>query len=109
LPPPGTGTFQPAHDVFSGTGADSVLVADANHDGRPDLVANPNRGVLLGNGDGSFGAPLPLGTGGPVAVVVDVNGDTRPDLLTSTSVLLGNGDGSFQAPLNFNASPTDLL
>src|SRR5436309_8229507 len=58
--------------------------------------------VLLGNGDGSFGAQTDYGTGYlPTSVAMgDFNADGKPDLATANggsstvSVLLGNGDGS---------------
>lgn len=112
----GDGTFQTAVPYWSGGGeAMSVVVADVNADGRPDvLVANyygsgaylfeGEVGVLLGNGDGSF-QPVATYPAGPYEAlslaVADLNGDHKPDLvLTNKSgavgVLLGNGDGTFQ-------------
>jgi hypothetical protein len=91
-----------------------VTPADLNRDGKPDLaVANcgANCGgsgsgdvsVLLGNGDGTFGARTDIETGaGPVSVAAaDLNRDGDIDLVSanmlasSVSVLLGNGDGTF--------------
>ena len=98
-----------AHYLPLDTGASpfSVAMGDLNGDGRPDLVtANRNSNtvsVLLGNGDGTFGAKLDYGTGvQPASVAIgDVNGDRKPDLVTANgvsntvSVLLGHGDGTF--------------
>src|SRR6266704_6604590 len=75
----------------------------------PTLALTPYQ-VLLGNGDGTFQAPLTFTAGGrPASVAVgDFNGDGKPDLAVANqgisppgnvSVLLGNGDGTFQAPL----------
>jgi hypothetical protein len=111
----GDGTFQPVRTFGSGGfEAQSVAVADVNHDGKPDLVvanvcADSNctnggaLGVLLGNGDGNFEAAVTYSSGGLDAesvAVADVNGDEKPDLVVangdgSVSILLGNGDGSF--------------
>ena len=120
----GDGTFQTA--VTYGSGgyyATSLAVADVNGDGKPDLlVANEcaigsncgssgKVGVLLGNGDGTFQAPVTYSSGGqfPYSLAVgDVNGDGKPDLVVtnlyensgstngSLGVLLGNGDGTFR-------------
>jgi subtilisin-like proprotein convertase family protein len=84
-------------------------VVDVNGDGHPDLVGHDPAtlaGVLLlGNGDGTFQAPRPIGGGiFYLARVADVDGDGRPDLIYSPDlsgrslVQLGNGDGTFQAP-----------
>jgi hypothetical protein len=59
--------------------------------------------ILLGNGDGSFGAPTQYATGNsPVAIAVaDYNLDGKLDLafanknIGRVNVLLGVGDGSF--------------
>ena len=60
--------------------------------------------VILGNGDGSFNAPVlyPVGSGPWNVVVGDINNDGLLDLAVASdgtgnvSVLLGNGDGTFQ-------------
>ena len=60
--------------------------------------------ILLGNGDGTFGAQGILNTGnGPAGVVTaDFNSDSKPDLAVTNqtdgtvSILLGSGDGTFQ-------------
>jgi hypothetical protein len=78
-----------------GAQASSVVVADVNGDGIPDLLVsnscvspssciNGTIGVLLGNGDGTFQAAVPYDSGGYLAIVLavgDVNGDGKPDLI----------------------------
>ena len=102
----------------SGLYPNSIAVADVNLDGKLDLViANTTSGsttgqtvtVLMGNGDGSFRAPVSYATGtSPYAVVVaDFNGDGKPDLAVANggsntvSILRGNGDGTFAAAVNY--------
>jgi Bacterial Ig-like domain (group 3)/FG-GAP-like repeat len=111
----GDGTFiaQPSVDVFSFYGASSIVSADFNGDGNPDLLmTNYNDGstaVLLGNGEGGFRTiPSPnLGGESSEAIVADFNGDGIPDVAVFTlisevfalqptlSILSGNGDGTF--------------
>jgi hypothetical protein len=50
--------------------------------------------VLLGNGNGTFQAPLESPGGAPLAAA-DFNGDGKLDLFAGGNVLLGNGNGTF--------------
>jgi hypothetical protein len=126
----GDGTFQPAVIYPSGGAFSfSIVVADLNGDGKPDLIVSnfcptsdpecgglgsPDGtvGVLLGNGDGTFQAAVAYDSGGqyPNSVAVaDVTGNGKPDLLVANNnsgtigLLLGNGDGTFQAPAIYQA------
>ncbi|HSY90363.1 MAG TPA: VCBS repeat-containing protein [Candidatus Binatus sp.] len=83
----GDGTFTPT-TVSPQKGAIpySVAITDFNGDGKADL-ATANAGsntisVFLGNGDGTFAAPLspPAGTDPIFAALGDFNGDGIPDL-----------------------------
>jgi hypothetical protein len=92
----GDGTFQAARPLVVGAFSDSarfflqtgrsVVVADVNADGDPDLVVNnydsSDISVLLGRGDGTF---LPQrrfdASASPFSIDVgDLNGDGRPDV-----------------------------
>lgn len=151
-PTPGGGTSNiqyvsvayPTYPITTGAAVDyssggfntnSVVMADVNGDGIPDLVVVnecasscvPFSGtgtvaVLLGNGDGTFQTAVTYGTGGgyqPDALAVaDVNGDGKLDLVVanncsddgcnagSVAVLLGYGDGTFQAATTFPQAGT---
>ena len=90
----------------------SVAIGDLNDDDRPDLVTADldffGVSVLLGTGNGSFGAATDFSTGAaPQDVKIgDVNRDGIPDIVTANqigdniSVLLGTGSGSFGAPIS---------
>jgi hypothetical protein len=109
----GDGTSGAPTDFATGINPQCVAIGDLNGDGKPDLaVANygddsaPGNtvSVLLGNGDGTFGAKTDYGTGtNPTFVAIgDLNGDGKPDLAVANmygntvSVLLGDGDGTFE-------------
>jgi hypothetical protein len=90
--------------VASQNSGNTVLTADFNGDGIPDLVILGSAiSVLLGNGDGTFTAALNPSSDLPGAIAVgDFNGDGNPDLAVSpvldegnSEVLLGKGDGTF--------------
>lgn len=89
-------------------------VGDFNSDGKMDILgANftddpANLDLFLGDGTGTFQAPLVLSSGSPEAVSIskaDFNGDGKPDVLvgfafSTASLFLGNGDGTFGAPVS---------
>ncbi len=122
----GNGTFRPAVAYLAGYGANSVTVADLNHDGHPDLIiadgclsaSSCNNGgvsVLLGNGNGTFQGAVTYSSGGQNAVFVaarDLNEDGFADVVVinqcfsksnctngGVAVLLGNGNGTLQVGL----------
>jgi hypothetical protein len=106
--------------------APSNLVADDfNNDGKTDMAvasgfaqlyrSNPEVGILLGNGDGSFEPVFGYKTAPETFNVAmgDFNGDGITDLVVSGlsgfkveddfafSILIGNGDGTFQPAKNY--------
>lgn len=110
----GNGTFEPEVD-YPGGGA-SVVVADFNQDGIPDIavanVATKSVWVSLGTGNGTFGTATQIAVGNPAnaLTVADFNNDGHVDLAVAAGpavvVLLGNGDGTFQTPLSSPLSST---
>lgn len=133
----GDGTFNTAVTYpAGGFFPDGIALADVNGDGKPDMVvANSSVaatsglgtvGILLGNGDGTFGTTnaYPSGGYGASAVALaDVNGDGAPDIVVANcsgssgdctvpvngnvSVLVGNGDGTFGTAVSFAAGGND--
>jgi VCBS repeat protein/FG-GAP repeat protein len=111
----GDGTFGEEHGFGVGANTGDVAVGDVNRDGRTDIAVTETQDfahhvtVLLGNGDGTFGAQRGYPTGwDPFAVAVaDLNGDGFGDVVTanygfdpqrdsnSLTVQLGSGDGTF--------------
>ncbi len=115
----GDGTFATATNfpIGGGAAANAIVAGDFNGDGVLDIAASnpgpPNFtgttvSVLLGNGDGTFGAPTDfiVGTDPFPIVTADFDQNTELDLAVanymsaSVSVLLGKGDGTFAPKLD---------
>jgi hypothetical protein len=128
----GKGQLSLAHAYPSTASINPSVAADLNGDGNIDLIGivpappvigvpptSATLGVMLGNGDGSFGPVKTLpGVVPPVVsgmAIADLNGDKKPDLIViagsfsgttlsgSMFVFLGNGDGTFAAPVSYFA------
>ncbi|MEV6580416.1 FG-GAP-like repeat-containing protein [Streptomyces sp. NPDC051582] len=94
-----------------------VAVGDFDGDGTPDLAtsnANTNNvSVVIGDGDGTFGAATQFALGGGAGpqgiAAADLGGDGHLDLITSNSstgtlsVLSGDGHGGFGAASSVSA------
>jgi hypothetical protein len=137
----GDGTFQPpltySTDPFSsGPLSGQIAVGDFNGDGKLDLAVSNNClgycptnstiSILLGNGDGTFQAPITTPANNPWNMAVgDFNGDGKLDLVVTSydaggtipllgpdvpiSVYLGNGDGTFQAGATYDVSAFSIV
>ena len=117
----GDGTFRSAVNYSTGgLESYSIVLADFNGDKKLDIaVANSGDGgtsnisILLGNGDGTFGAPTIIAQAADFITAGDVNGDGFADLvitgydattgLDRVAVLLGNGDGTFKPAVYYTA------
>src|SRR5580704_9285604 len=103
-----------------GNGYSTTASGDFNGDNKLDLLLlTPNFGsgatmaVLLGNGDGTFGAPVTYSVPvAPYLVLGDFNRDGKLDIAISgclsrsgeVSILINNGDGTFKSPVNYSIS-----
>ncbi len=115
----GAGSFSASMEFATGTGFSNqpvgLSIADVDQDSTLDLLIANNLtsqvSVLIGAGDGSFGAPQEF-TAGKLAMAVgvaDFDEDGALDLAVpnqtadAVTILFGAGDGSFGAPKSFDA------
>jgi hypothetical protein len=107
----GDGTFTAMPDVslpLSPGNNAALALGDLNGDGKLDLVVTgtsmAQAYVLLGNGDGTFAAPVSIGSvDQPQSLALaDFNGDGKVDVALpdfnnkAVAIIIGNGDGTFQ-------------
>jgi FG-GAP-like repeat len=105
----GAVSFGVRTDSANGLNAWDVLTSDLNGDGRLDAITDgEGSGMyfsrLLGEGNGTFGAPLLFGSGAPNASLAGANftADGKLDFAAALSsspgharIFLGNGEGGF--------------
>jgi hypothetical protein len=103
----GDGTFSaPVTSSVGSYGVSCITSGDINNDKKLDIEATTAAWVIsmLGNGTGSFAAPVLVGKGGPGPIVsAQLNADTDTDLVAvigsgttpGVVVYLGNGAGKF--------------
>lgn len=128
------GTFQVASNYAVEPYPWTVALADVNNDGKLDIVGsalwNGDVFVLLGNGDGTFQAPIytsifappytDVQTISPQGVALgDLNGDKNLDIVVANegnvgtnvyvTVLFGDGTGHFNSPINYLAVASHSL
>ena len=104
----GPNSFQTEYALYAGCPAGDIAVADLNNDQIPDVVVScfsasaqqPYGTYLLGNGDGSFQAPVAFATG-----------VTAPNIVVPESVALGdfNGDGAMDIALFDDAGDLQIF
>lgn len=107
-------SFSPPTNFPVGLSPFGTALGDVDGDGESDIVTANFYGdsisVLLGNGDGTFGAKADFGAGSePFRVeLADIDGDGNLDAVVtnngsaSVSVLLGAGDGTFGPAVNLS-------
>lgn len=118
--------FSLAGTFAAGAFPQAVAAGDLNNDGNPDLAVadsdfdSDTIEVLLGNGDGTFGAPTSFSAGYSQqdVAVRDIDRDGQLDLIVSSqggtaehapglAVLRGDGTGSFTQAM-FVSTPSPL-
>jgi len=124
----GDGTFKAPAVVTTPPNPTSLILSDFNKNGKLDLAVvcgainaqTDELAILLGNGDGTFGAPAIMTiasdiNGGATMAAADFNADGNVDLALFNSfgdsgIFYGNGDGTFTS-VNAGAYvvPKDLI
>ena len=110
--------FSHAHGIFHRRRPTGIVAADFTGEGNADLAitdqTDNNLDMLVGNGDGTFTAPISLPSGNsPVAVVAaDLNGDSATDAIVvnesadNVTVTLNTISSSLNSPASQTAYPS---
>lgn len=100
----GSGAFEAAGTFNTTFAAQDMTAGDFNNNGTLDvaLATGSFIVILLGNGQGGFGAPASTNTAASKIIAADFNSDGKLDLATSasntTQIRLGIGNGQFNPP-----------
>ena len=101
----------PENQLSSFAFVPALVLADFNGDGLLDVAAtdgfDDNVPVLLGNGDGTLGAPRLIVGGGhtAAAVAADFDGDGRPDIALATTAPTARPNSAGEVILLLNTTP----
>ena len=104
LPP---NTVQLITGDFNGDGKLDLAAATFTPASATDRRATVGLSIMLGNGNGTFGAPISTPVFSAIGITAndavfatgDFNGDGKLDVVSPFGVLLGKGNGTFTAPL----------
>jgi hypothetical protein len=111
------GGATPAPTYPTGASPTSLVIADMNGDGIPDVVvsnfSDNTLSIFIGRGDGTFKTTVtvPVGTGPIFVAAADMNGDGKLDLLVNNNlddtlgVLLNKGGSNFGAMTTTSLGP----
>src|SRR6266480_442149 len=117
----GDGTLKPPVPLNQSLGNmySEAVSGDFNGDGKldlllltPDFGSGATMAILVGNGDGTFQAPVTYAVPiAPYLVLGDFNGDGKPDVAIAgglnggvVSILINKGDGTFKSPVNYSVA-----
>jgi hypothetical protein len=116
----GDGSFDTKVEYATGSAPRSIVAADLNGDGKPDLALD-NGGeramsILLNRGDGNFPDVIKeeLTTKSQSVLSADLNGDGKGDLVvwgpeSDVGILLGHGDGTFEGKVSYGGGGPVLM